>query len=108
VHVHPFKRWLQSTELIEYNSKRPNVTLEGVRTPLDYFRAQIVRSTDHRLRDINGVLQNAGDTEITDLNLALLRQEEVLALQVTMEHFSIMNVLQAEAHLGKPIKDLRL
>jgi len=54
------------------------------------------------------MLQNTGDTEVTNLNLTRLCHENVLCLQISVQDLLIVDVLNGEGHLDEPIKNLIL
>ena len=54
------------------------------------------------------VLKDSGDAKVTDLDLACGGHENVLSLQVSVENFSVMDVLDGKGHLYEPVKDLVL
>jgi hypothetical protein len=41
------------------------------------------------------MLQHAGNAKITDFNLAILRHEYVLSLEIAVQNLAIMNVLNS-------------
>ena len=49
------------------------------------------------------MLEDTGDTKVTYFDLAALCHENVLGLQITMEDFPIMDMLDRESHLNEPI-----
>ena len=52
------------------------------------------------------MLQDSSYTKVTDFDLATLRHKYILGLKVTMQNFSVVNVLNGKCHLDKPIKNL--
>ena len=55
---------------------------------------------------IVGMLQNSGNTKITDLNGTILIHKDVLSFQISVQNFSIVDMLYSQGHLYKPIKNL--
>jgi hypothetical protein len=54
------------------------------------------------------VLQVPSDAEITQLHLSLCSEEYVLCLQVAVDDFAIVYVLDCEASLSEPLQNLLL
>jgi hypothetical protein len=50
-------------------------------------------------------LKHFGNTEVSQLNNTLLSKENVLALQVSMNNLSVVNMLHCETYLRKPIEN---
>ena len=75
---------------------------------MDDLRRQIVRGSNLRARFLECLRQYFSDSEIADLDKALLSHEDILTFKVTVNYFAIMNVLHSEAYLSEPIEDLVL
>jgi len=54
------------------------------------------------------VLQDASDTEVTNLYLTGLSHENVLCLQISMQDLLVVYVLDSQGHLDEPIENLIL
>ena len=54
------------------------------------------------------MLQNSSNTEITNFYASVLIHENILSFQITMQNLSIMNMLNSQSHLHKPIENLIL
>lgn len=52
------------------------------------------------------MLQNPGNTKVSNLNLISLGHEDVLGFQISMQNLAIMNMLYSQSHLNEPVKDL--
>ena len=52
--------------------------------------------------------KDASDSEITELDDVLLREEDVLALDIAMKNLTVVHVLHAQTYLREPVHDLRL
>lgn len=50
--------------------------------------------------------KDSRNAEVAELDDVLLGNEDILALDVSVEDFAIVDVLQAEADLGEPVHDL--
>jgi hypothetical protein len=96
----------QSDHFIQDATERPNVTLLVVGLFLTNLWREVVGRADSGLGTVIGVLENSRDTEVTDLDLIRLCHKNVLGLQITMQDLSIVNVLDRQTHLDKPVKDL--
>jgi hypothetical protein len=75
---------------------------------LAYFRTHIVRSSYHRHSCSVCILEHLGYSEVTQLDGIVPCQKDVLSLNVSMQNFPSMHVLQREAQLYEPIENLRL
>lgn len=96
--------WHQGAHLVQQHSKRPDVRFEGVRLRLDDLRRQIVRSAHDSLCLRLGLAQHSGDAEVSQFDHALLRQENVLRLKITVQYLSVVDVLQGQADLCEPVE----
>ena len=54
------------------------------------------------------MLEDTGDSKVTNFDLAALCHENVLGLQITMKDFTIMDMLDRQGHLNEPIQYLIL
>ena len=54
------------------------------------------------------MLEDTGDSKVTNFDLSALCHEDVLGLQIAMEDFTIMDMLDRQGHLNKPIQYLIL
>lgn len=52
------------------------------------------------------MLQDAGNTEVANLDGPVLVHEDVLGLQVAMQNFSVVDMLDCERHLHEPVENL--
>ena len=52
------------------------------------------------------MLEDPGDTEISNLDLPILGHEYVLCLEVSMKDLSVVDVLDCQGHLDEPVEDL--
>lgn len=53
-------------------------------------------------------MEDPSDAKVAKFDHAALREENVLGLDVTVQDFAIMAVLECEADLGEPVQDLVL
>ena len=49
------------------------------------------------------MLEHSCNTEIADFNRTALRHEDVLSLEVTVEDLAVVDVLDCQGHLHKPV-----
>lgn len=96
----------QRYHLVENAAKRPDVWLLVVRLLLANLGRQVVWRADRSLSAVVGVLQNARDAEVADLDLVVLGHENVLRLKIAMQDFAIVDVLDGKSHLHEPVEDL--
>ena len=98
----------KSDHFVQNATKGPNIGLLIVRFLLANFWTQVVRSTNCGLGAIVGVLEHTGNPKISNFYLSVLGHEDVLCFKVSVQDFTIMNVLYCECHLHKPVKNLVL
>ena len=99
---------LERAHLVEQDAEGPDVGLEAVGLGLDDLGRQVVGRADHRLRLRLRLAQHARNTEVAQLYHVVLRQEDVLRLQVPVQYLSIVNVLQRQADLREPVQHVIL
>mmetsp|Transcript_85325 Transcript_85325/g.275354 ORF Transcript_85325/g.275354 Transcript_85325/m.275354 type:complete len:418 (-) Transcript_85325:326-1579(-) len=88
------KGLLQGQQLVKNNADGPDVRLAPVREVLANLGRQVVRSSDHRLGRAVGGLQDFGDAEVSQLDGPCRCQEDVLALDVSVQYSPRMHVRQ--------------
>jgi hypothetical protein len=54
------------------------------------------------------MLKDSSNSKIPYLYLAVLGHEDVLSLKISVKNLSVMNVLDSQSHLDKPIQYLIL
>ena len=54
------------------------------------------------------MLQNPRNSKISNFDLATLCHEDILSLQISVEDLPIVDVLDSQGHLDKPVQDLIL
>lgn len=99
------KRRLQGAHLVEQDAHGPDVRLEGLLLSLHNFRRELVRRPDHGLDHLVGVGQHLCNPEVPEFDHVALGQEDVLALQVPVQHFAVVDVLHREADLHELVED---
>ena len=93
----------QRYHLIQNAPKRPYIRLLIIGLLLADFGREVVRCTYGRLGTIVSMLEDTGDSEITNFDLSTLCHEDVLCFQITVEDFTIVNMLDRQRHLYEPI-----
>jgi hypothetical protein len=96
----------KSNHFVQDASKRPNIRLLVVRLLLADLWRQVIRSSYSCLSAIIGVLQNTSNTKVTNLDRPILVHEDVLSLQISVQNFPVVNMLNSESHLNKPVENL--
>mmetsp|Transcript_19835 Transcript_19835/g.50420 ORF Transcript_19835/g.50420 Transcript_19835/m.50420 type:complete len:233 (-) Transcript_19835:56-754(-) len=96
----------EGAELEEDDAQGPDVRGPGVGSLLAHLRRQVVRRTDRRLRHPLSALQHLGDAEISDFQGLVPGEEHVLGLQVPVEDALVVDVLEGDQGLGRPLQDL--
>ena len=73
LHIVGAERWNQSTHLIKYAAKRPNITLRVIRLVAPYLWTCVIRSAS--LSVTQSLFHNLTHIEISKLGLHVLEQE---------------------------------
>ena len=60
------------------------------------------------MRAIVSMLKNSRDTKVTNFDRSILVHKNVLSLQISVQNFPVMDMLDGQCHLNEPIKDLVL
>ena len=93
----------QRYHLIQDASQRPNIRLLVIGLLLANLGREVVRCTYGCLGTIVSMLEDTGDTKVTYFDLSTLCHENVLSLQIAMQNFTIMDMLNRQSHLNEPI-----
>ena len=97
---------LERAHFVENHTKAPDVTFVVVRLAFANFWREVVRRANRGACVLVGVLQNPRNSKIAQLDqLFAPRQEDVLGLEVTVQDFAIVQVLERETYLDEPIGD---
>ena len=106
--VLPVKGWSERAHLVQEDTDAPNVRLEVIGVTLDDFRAEIVWCANNCGGHFCGRLQHSCNSKVSQLNHAVLHQENILRLDISMQDLPIVTVLQSQAYLREPVQDLIL
>lgn len=98
----------ESAQLIEDAAQRPDITLVVVGLLLAELRGQIVRGADDGVREVCGLVEELGHTQVSDFDLVLSSEEHVYGLDVSVEYFVRVQVLNSEAHLKEELPNTLL
>lgn len=79
----------------------------------EYFGSHVVGSADAGAGQVLGGVEHLGDAEVPQLDEVLLDavvllEEEVLGLEIPVQDFLVVEVVDGEGDLGEPVEDLRL
>lgn len=55
------------------------------------------------LGDVSGVVEHLRDAEVSELDSSVLHEENVLALEVSVDDLPIVYVFDSETHLREPL-----
>ncbi len=66
------------------------------------FRREVVRGANGSVSAVVSMLQDPSDSEITNLDISLRGEEDVLGLQVAVQNLLIMHVVHCQGHLNQP------
>lgn len=92
---------------MDYTSKRPDITLASLRMTLASFRRHIIRSSNDSHSHLSSSFQNFRYSKITNFDSVISCKENILRLQISMDNFATVQVLQTNADLNEPVKDIR-
>lgn len=92
----------QIAHLIQTTPKCPYITLITVWLIFKQLRTHIVWSTNASICQIPRWVQYLSNSKITQPHPAIL-QENVLCLQIPMQNLLLMQVIECQCHLSKPI-----
>jgi hypothetical protein len=97
------KWWLEGAHFIKQNSKRPNIRFETIGLGLDDFWGQVIWRSHNSFSFGSCFTQNSSNTKITKFNHTFFRKENILRFKIPVQYLSIVNVLQSQGYLSKPI-----
>ena len=92
---------------MNYTSKRPDITLASLRMTLASFRRHIIRSSNNSHSNLSSSFQNFRYSKITNFDGVISCKENILRLQISMDNSATVQVLQTNADLNEPVKDIR-
>mmetsp|Transcript_44298 Transcript_44298/g.96265 ORF Transcript_44298/g.96265 Transcript_44298/m.96265 type:complete len:210 (+) Transcript_44298:3-632(+) len=98
-YVRARKRRLQGQDLVEHHTERPDIGLLAVGSAIANFRRQISWGAHHGHSLSACAVEHLGNAEVPKLHHGSLRQEDILALQITMEDVLRMDMLKCQAAL---------
>lgn len=98
----------QSAHFIEDTAEHPGITLEIVRLAHADLWWEVEGCAEACIRQLNRVLKLLRDAKVTDFNHVVFCDEDVLRLQIPMQHLVLVDVEKAEAELDEPVEDLTL
>ena len=102
-------KWrVECTHFVEQDSEGPNIGLVIIFLGLDQFWRKVVRSTNHTFSLRFSVVENLSNTEVTHFHLAIFRHKHVLRFDVSVQYLPVVNMLDGQTYLCKPIEDLIL
>ena len=78
---------MQCTKLVDYATKRPNVTFLIVFLIMNLFRRHVVRSTNVGEGKLRFLVHNSCETEVPQFNITIPVQENISWLQISMQYF---------------------
>lgn len=97
---------LERSKLIQDDACRPNVTLIGVALSHKDLGSDVVWRSPYSAR--TSVTKYFRDSKVSYLNDASLSQENILALNISVQNFPIVTMLQSEAYLREHLQDVLL
>ena len=97
------KRRCKSCHFVQKYAKGPNIGLEAVALALDDLRGEVIRCSNNGFRLGTSVGENARNSKITQLHDALFGAEDILTLQVSVQDFLVVAVLDCQRDLSEPV-----
>lgn len=94
---------LQSAQLVEHAPERPDVALMVIGLLLAEFRGQIVRRSHHGVREVCCLVQHFRHAQVANLYAVILRQEHINCLDVSVQNFIGVQILNAQTHLNEEL-----
>ena len=82
----------QVAHFVKDTPQGPHVTLVAVSLSFKEFRGHVVRRADACVSKVLSIVEDAGDTKITDFDLSTLSHEYVLGFEVAMKDFTIVDM----------------
>ena len=70
------------------------------------FWTQVVRRANSCLGAVVGVLEYSSDAKISNFHLPVLGHKDVLSFEVSVQDFPVVDMLDCESHLDKPVEYL--
>jgi len=102
------ERDMKRSQLEEDATKSPHVAGIGIQLLGAYLRAEIIWCTYSLLYNGRFTIEPLRNAEVTNPQIILLRQEEVLRLDIAVDNVALVQMLQTESSLRHPTKNLRL
>ena len=96
------------THLVQKHANTPNVRFIVICVALHDLRAEIVRGAHNSRSHLGGRLEDASDAKVAKLDHPILHEEDVLGFDIAMKNLTIVTVLECQADLREPVKDLVL
>ena len=106
VHVVGAEGRLERAHFVQDAAQRPDIRLRPVRLILPHFWACVVRSACLRVQE--ALLGDFADIQITQLRIAILLQENIGALQISVQDVLAVECSQGFAHFDENFPDCRL
>lgn len=94
-----FKWRLSSQERVHYAANGPNVDLIGVALLIEDLWSDVVRSTAEGFLAFSVVFDTSGQAKVADLYMQVVVQEEIAELEIAMDDFVVVKVLDAAHNL---------
>ena len=99
---------LECTELVQDAAEGPHVARAAVALAIDELGREVERRAHARVRHAERLVEHSRDAKVAQPHLASRGQEDVLRLQVAVQHAAGVGVAQCEPEHGHPLEDRRL
>eukprot|EP00964_Phaeocystis_antarctica_P029280 scaffold16501_cov72-Phaeocystis_antarctica.AAC.6 len=96
------ERWPEGHQLVNDASERPDVAFVAADTTVPHLRADVDRASIVALARLVGLVNHDGAPQVTNLDDAVLGDEDVGWLDVTVDHTEGVHVVEREDELCDP------
>lgn len=96
---------LQCAELVEHTSKSPDIRFEAIGSIGADLRTHVVGGPHYSLSLLQSTLQYLRNAEVPQFDGVIARQKDIRSLNIPVEDAPIMDEVESEHHLQKPIEN---
>ena len=94
------KGWPTRRHLVNQDSKSPPIYCETVTFLIQYLGCQILGSSTERVSLLGLRLQELSESEISEVNVARLIDQDILRFEISVHDAVIMKVAEGHCHLS--------
>jgi hypothetical protein len=97
---------IESCNFIKDTPQTPDIRLLVIGFLLADLRRQVIWRPNSCIGAVVRMLEYSSNSEISDFNIALLRQEYILSFEISMQNLLVMHIVHRKSHLDKPCDNL--